>query len=51
LPAGHFHFDYSSPLEPATRLGNLPDLIQIKSHVFSDLRPAAAPAIPDDRPN
>src|ERR1700694_2918603 len=35
----HFHFDYFQPARARHPLGNLPDLIQIKSHVFSNLRP------------
>src|ERR1700693_5790240 len=34
----HFHFDYFQPARACHPLGNLPDLIQIKSHVFSNLR-------------
>jgi hypothetical protein len=34
----HFHFDYFQPARARHPLGNLPDLIQIKSHVFSNLR-------------
>src|ERR1700704_5191967 len=36
---GHFHFDYFQPARARHTLGNLPDLIQIKRHVFSNLRP------------
>src|SRR6267143_4034227 len=37
---GHFHFDYFQPARARHALGKLPDLIQIKSHVFSNLRPS-----------
>ncbi len=36
--AAHLDFNYFQPARARHPLGNLPDLIQIKSHVFSNLR-------------
>ena len=48
LPApAHFHFDHFQPARACHPLGNLPDLFQIKSHVFSNLRPSRRARTPD----
>src|SRR5208337_2426391 len=38
----NFHFNHFQPARACHPLGNLPDLIQIKSHVFSTLRPESS---------